>query len=324
MSQAASDPAHAFRRHFDEGELQRIDLLMEKFGLLLERGLTTRKLEKWASVVHFRMTQLSTVDGFGFSQREVNKIKGAYLHAHGKAEREADQILSRHAITVRPAAASTAEPHGEPGHHARLSAALLESKGEEAYVDAALALLEPGQRPTIPEWAADLMDSLFPLMIPDQAGERWGLALVEQAITAFSLVAGEEWTTLDHDRVQAYLDAGLPIMCEGEHGAGPPPTLSNDNACARCAAGMLDRHEAARPLRDLFVYLREQPGWQRLMNTGLLGSGTVAQLAAAGRVLEGQERELFETASATAEGLGSAPAFVVVLRDLGFTAPASR
>jgi len=94
----------AFRRHFDESELQRIDGLITKFELLASRGLVTRKLDKWAAVVHFRMTQLATAQGFAFSSREVTKIKGAYFHAHGKAEREADKILERQGVsTASPA-----------------------------------------------------------------------------------------------------------------------------------------------------------------------------------------------------------------------------
>jgi len=73
---------------------------MTKFATLLQHGVASRKLEKWASVMNFRATQLGTTDTFGLSPAEISKIKGAYFHAHGKAEREADTILSRNGVVV--------------------------------------------------------------------------------------------------------------------------------------------------------------------------------------------------------------------------------
>jgi hypothetical protein len=102
VSQSTNEVTQAFRRHFDESELRQIDHLMDKFAALLARGLVTRKLGRWASVVHFRATQLATADGFAFSAREVAKIKGAYWHAYRRAAREADKILARNGLTVDP------------------------------------------------------------------------------------------------------------------------------------------------------------------------------------------------------------------------------
>jgi len=82
---------------------------------------------------------------------------------------------------------------------------------------------------------------------------------------------------------------------------------------------MLTRHRDGEALRRLFGYLEDQPAWQRLGETGLLGSGIVAQLAAAGRLLEGTEKELFENANAQAVRIGEAVGFVVVLQALGYT-----
>ena len=129
------------------------------------------------------------------------------------------------------------------------------------------------------------MDDLFPLLIPREAGERWSSALVEQAIATFALVVSEDWTTVERRRVEEELNAGLNAMCDGGDGAGSPPTLLSEDMCARCAAGMLTRHRDGEALRRLVGYLEDQPAWQRLGETGLLGSGIVAQLAAAGRLL---------------------------------------
>jgi hypothetical protein len=83
-------------------ERRRIDHLHDKLGSLLARGLASRKLNKWAAVTQFRMTQLSTSETFGLSPREQEAIKRAYFHAHGKVEREADKLLSMHGIVVPP------------------------------------------------------------------------------------------------------------------------------------------------------------------------------------------------------------------------------
>ncbi len=319
MSQPQSGQTQALRRHFDEREWQRVDLLMDKFAQLLGRGLTSRKLEKWASVVHFRMTQLSTVEGFGLPEHEVASIKRAYFHAHGKAEREADKILVRNGIDLRRGERSSQEAANVAVGAVVLNAELRQQEGEEAYSNAALRVLEPEHRPAIPDWASALMDDLFPLLIPQEAGERWSSALVEQAIATFALVVSEDWTTVERRRVEEELNAGLNAMCDGGDGAGPPPTLLSEDMCARCAAGMLTRHRDGEALRRLVGYLEDQPAWQRLGETGLLGSGIVAQLAAAGRLLEGTEKELFENANAQAVRIGEAVGFVVVLQALGYT-----
>ncbi len=81
---------------------------------------------------------------------------------------------------------------------------------------------------------------------------------------------------------------------------------------------MLTSNGAGKPLRELCSYLKQQPASERLYSSGLLGSGAAAQLAAAGHLLEGSGRELFEEADAVAEGIGAAPALVIVLRELGF------
>jgi hypothetical protein len=102
MSERETDhAAHAFRRHFSERELERVDALMDTFlHQLIPRGLTSRKHERWLSVMNFRATQLSTVDSFGLSPREVEKIKKTYVHAFMKVEKETQKILREHGLQL--------------------------------------------------------------------------------------------------------------------------------------------------------------------------------------------------------------------------------
>jgi hypothetical protein len=98
VSQLDSGPEEAFRRQFSASELAHIDGLMEKFSVLFTHGVVSRKLDKWASVMNFRATQLVTADQFALSARDVAQVKKAYFHAHGKAEKEADKLLNHHGL----------------------------------------------------------------------------------------------------------------------------------------------------------------------------------------------------------------------------------
>lgn len=327
---AESNALDVVRSYFDEHELRAFDDLAAKIVVIVENGLATRKFEKWAGVLQFRFTQLATAVSFGLSAKEVAKIKGAYLHAQGKTAGEANTIIRRSGITVSPPGSRAAGPRlpaapvsADVSESRRpLSAELFEGQGEEAYAEAAVALLEPEQRPSIPLWASELMVTLYPLLISNTACARWKLSIVESATVAFSFVRSEDWSTVERGRVQTYLADGLPAMCADEHGRGPSPTLQDDEACERCAAGMLSRHPDGAPIRELFAYLRAQPAWERLLSTGLMDGGAIAQLAAEGRLLQGRDKHLFEDAIGLAVRIGSAPAFVLCLRDLGLHGPA--
>lgn len=97
------DPyAYAFSLHFSEDELAQLEELARKLDVLTERGLVSRKLEKWAYVMHVRQKQLALTPGVGGSARAEAKIKSAYLHAHAKAEHEADKLLSQYGLTLTP------------------------------------------------------------------------------------------------------------------------------------------------------------------------------------------------------------------------------